>query len=163
MNDELLVMKKKIISMPNILLAISMIIILILRIYIFEIVKVSGDSMYPTLKDGQLIFLWKPISTLSRGDIVVFTSPDETELIKRVIGLPGENIEIENGIVYIENIEMDEKYQFDSTPPDSISEILISTDSVFVMGDNRNFSEDSRKFGTIPYQLIKGKLIFVIG
>lgn len=116
--------------------------------------------MHPTLNDGQLIFIWKMSYTPLRGDIVVFESPDGTELVKRVVGLQGETIQIIEGVLYINNQKSDEKIQYNTPSSESMAPVTIPLGSVFVMGDNRKFSTDSRVFGAIPYQMIKGKMIF---
>lgn len=132
----------------------------LLRLFVFEFVNISGKSMCPTLNNGQVIIIYKADNTPSRGDIVVFDSPDGIELVKRVIGLPGETIKIAGGIVYINGEKIDEQYQYPTS--ESLTETTIPKGSIFVLGDNRNHSSDSRVFGAISIDEIRGKMVFSI-
>ena len=153
----------------------------------FQNFRVEGQSMYPTLEDGQFIIVNKllyseidldklndfvPVIEAEegetrhifhgpeRGDIVVFNSPRESEedLIKRVIGLPGETVEIVNGQVFIDDFLLEEPY-IDGAWNDSRPKVLIPEGQYFVLGDNRNNSQDSRspQIGLIPEEMIIGK------
>lgn len=84
---------------------------LLLQLFVFELVNISGEWMLPTLKDGPVIIIYKVNYTPSRGDIVVFDSLDGIELVKRVIGLPDETIEIIKGNVYINGEMIEDEYQ----------------------------------------------------
>lgn len=115
--------------------------------------SIIGDSMYPTLENGQEIFVDRLRYILfspKRGDVIVFT-PDGNEnshfYVKRVIGLPGETVQIKDGRVYIDGELFEEDMQFYDLMEDAgIAEnvIVLSKDEYFVLGDNRNSSEDSR-------------------
>ena len=133
---------------------------IILRICVFEFVNISGESMSPTLKNGQLIIIYKVNYTPSRGDIVVFDSPDGVELVKRVIGLPGETIKIMDGNVYINGEKIEDEYQFLTS--ESLPETTIPDDSIYVLGDNRDHSSDSRVFGAVESDEIRGEMLFSI-
>lgn len=137
------------------------------RAYAFEPRRVQQTSMYPTLHDGDIIFLYKLDHTIRRGDIVVFNSPTSDEkLIKRIIGLPGETIGFENGNILVNNtrfIESGDKAETDygqpvgTVPPEALSGTRLGEDEYFVMGDNRDVSYDSRSFGPIKRYSILGK------
>lgn len=144
------------------LTAVVIIAILLCRIFVFEFINISGDSMYPTLQNNQLIFVWKPSYNPARGDIIVFYTPDNIELVKRVIGLPRETIEIKEGVVYINNKELEQKYQYPSPLQASMPAVTIPDDCIFVLGDNRDKSDDSRTFGAINMDKIKGKMLFIV-
>ena len=131
-----------------------------LRIFVFEFVNISGESMSPTLENGQLIVIYKVEYTPSRGDIVVFNSPDGKELVKRVIGLPGETLKIEDGIIYVNGESIADEYQFSTTA--SLPATTILDGSIFVLGDNRDHSSDSREFGSIKITDIRGKMTFCV-
>ncbi len=126
---------------------------------------VDGPSMEPTLQDAEHLFLNKFVYRFGppkRGDIVVFRPPrgGTKDFIKRVVGLPGETLEIRLGRVYINQQPIDEPY----VRKDVLSEyskITIPPGHVFVMGDNRPNSHDSRAFGTVPIDLIRGKAFVV--
>jgi signal peptidase I len=128
-------------------------------------VIVDGPSMEPTVYSGQLLLVSRvhyALGTPQRGDIVVFHSTNGTqELIKRVIGLPGETMEFRDGWVYINGRLEDEPYVYErcdvASCPNNIWQLGIG--EYFVMGDNRNFSTDSRSFGTIALESIVGKVL----
>ena len=120
-------------------------------------------SMAPTLEEGQRIFVSK-IAYIShgpeRGDIIVFKrspqNPNDIPLIKRVIGLPGEVIKIDSGIVYIDGYPLKEPYIL-SRPRYVLNELTIPDKNYFVLGDNRNSSKDSHEGWTVPEDNIIGK------
>jgi signal peptidase I len=131
-----------------------------------ERVVVDGMSMEATLYAGQLLLVsrfhyW--LSVPQRGDIVIFhlAANSERDFIKRVIGLPRETVELRAGQVYINGRMWHEPYVIESCDPtlcpDSIWQI--GADEYFVMGDNRNYSRDSRSFGAIPRTALVGKAI----
>lgn len=127
---------------------------------------VESDSMSPALKKGQTVYGFRLAylyEAPQRGDIVVFRSPeDDTLMIKRVIGVPGDVIEFVSGRVYINNEELKEPYARGVTLSDDEQDIYYVPDRcVFLMGDNREYSEDAR-YWERPYvtiAMIKAKLI----
>lgn len=135
--------------------------IISIRAFIVTPVMVSGNSMYPTLENGELLLLNKVGSTYKRNDIVVINYDNgivKEKLIKRVIGLPGEKIEYKNGMLYVnDEYVMD---PFASTTYDFSTNILgdiIPEDKYLVLGDNRGNSVDSRMIGLIDEDDIEGK------
>ena len=123
-------------------------------------VKVEGVSMEPTYYDGNILLVNR-LDNPDRGDIVTFKSQNRN-LIKRIIGVPGDIVKIENSIVYVNGKPLEEEYikepTFDSG--NASSEIKLAEDEYFVLGDNRNNSIDSRVFGVIYEKDIIGtKLI----
>ena len=127
-------------------------------------IEVIGKSMEPTLHSGQTLKAQKDISKIKRGDIIIFRFPKKNKvLIKRVIGLPGEKIRIENEKVFINDKVLDEPYikeQMNSSLDENLPvDFVIPVDAYYVMGDNRNNSNDSRSLGVIPIKSILGKLI----
>jgi signal peptidase I len=130
--------------------------------FVVSLGVISGDSMIPTLKDGRRYLVNKYIYRFTkpaRGDIVVLRGNDyrRMELVKRIIGLPGENIRISDGIVYINNESLSEPYIQRRAGPD-IAPYILGRDNYFVMGDNRAESEDSRHFGSVASQNVEGKI-----
>ncbi|MCM8804291.1 MAG: signal peptidase I [Candidatus Omnitrophica bacterium] len=132
--------------------------------YIFGIkqvkfLKIISSSMEPTLSIGDKVISVK-IEKIRRKDIVAFYPPKGKKeiLIKRVIGLPEEKIKIENGYIYINGEKIEEPY-IKEKPIYSIEEIKIPSDSYFLLGDNRNESEDSSIFGPISKENLIGKII----
>lgn len=144
-----------VISMLSLLLIIG-------RIFIFTPYQVSGLSMSPTLGDGDKIVVTSE-EGYQKGDIVVFTSPikpDDT-YIKRVVGVPGDTIEIKEGKVFVngEKIDSLEGYGVTEALRDTGElETYVPTGQLYVLGDNRENSMDSRVFGTIKSSTVKGKL-----
>lgn len=144
---------------PYIVIIITVILI---RSFLVTPIKVDGDSMYDTLKDGELMILNKIDKTLNgidRYDIVVFNYEGE-KLIKRVIGLPGEIISCENGKIYINGKSLGDKYGSNETS--DFKQMKIPKGEYYVLGDNRNISKDSRYIGTIKDKDIKGTTSLII-
>ena len=136
---------------------VILIVVVLIRIFIVTPIIVDGDSMSPTLTDGEMMLLNK-LGSIERNDIVVINN-EEGYIIKRVIALPGESIECRDGVIYIN----DEKYDdnFASKTDDFVKQFL-NDDEYFVMGDNRLVSMDSRIFGAVTKEEILGTTNFVI-
>ena len=127
-------------------------------------VRVDGFSMRPTLDDGEFVLVSKlnyKLSNVQRGDIIVFHYPmdPEQELIKRVIGLPGDRIEVDKGIVYVNGQALEEPYI--AAPPAYSSQWNVPEDRLFVLGDNRNDSSDSHSWGFLPFENVVGKAVLI--
>ncbi len=143
-------------------------VILFLMIYIVSVTQVVGSSMSPTLSDGEVLILNKfnyRIFDVKRGDIISLDYEDTKYLIKRIIGLPGETVEIKNNELYINNTLYEEDYLPDDLvyPDFSLSDLgysVIPDDMYLVLGDNREDSLDSREIGLIKKEEINGKIIF---
>lgn len=127
-------------------------------------VRVDGFSMRPTLEDGEFVlvsklsYVW---SDVERGDIVVFhfpLNPDE-ELIKRVIGLPGDRVKVQDGQVFVNEQALNEPY-IAQTPYYS-GEWTVEDGFLFVLGDNRNNSNDSKDWGFLPAENVVGKAVLI--
>jgi signal peptidase I len=137
-------------------------------VFVVQPVKVEGTSMQPRLENDERIFVNKFIynfDPIKRGDIVVFWFPDDPSksFIKRVIGLPGETIRIDQrGQLYINGHPMDEPYLSPERNryPRPIPDTYIKPHYYFVMGDNRDASNDSRSWGLVPEKYIYGKAMF---
>ncbi|KNF09364.1 signal peptidase I [Gottschalkia purinilytica] len=144
-------------------ITISIVVGLFVRMFLFNNTKVSGQSMYPTLYDNDRLFTNKLAYSLGepkRGDIVVLDAPTEPgkRYIKRVVGISGDKIEIKDGKVYVNNNELKEKYIKKGVQTYSEQNIWeVPKGHVFVLGDNRLASEDSRMLGTVPINSIKEK------
>ena len=153
-------------------LAFSVLIAVVLIVFIYQPVKVEGTSMTPTLSDQERIFINKftyrfGLGSIERGDTVVFWFPGDLtkSYIKRVIGVPGDRIRIEEGQVYVNGKGLVE----DFIPPenrDYVSwregeEQVVPPGKYFVLGDHRNSSSDSRMWGYVPRENIYAKAVFV--
>lgn len=140
---------------------------LLLRAFCFEIILVDGDSMMPTLITNERIGVEK-ISRYTalpeRGDIIITRYPDmDGTFVKRTIGLPGETVEIRDSTVYINGVPLQEDY-VTSEPYADMEPVLVPEDHVFVMGDNRAHSMDSRAsyIGPVSRDAIIGHGVFVL-
>lgn len=127
-------------------------------------VRVDGLSMNPTLQHGEYILVSKlsyKTGTPQRGDIIVFRLPldPKQDLIKRVIGLPGETISIHDGQVKINGFVLEEPYIAQSPVYDG--EWTVGEEQLFVLGDNRNDSKDSHQWGLLPLENVLGKAIVI--
>jgi len=147
---------------------------ILIVVFVVQPVRVEGQSMMPKLHDQDRIFVNKFIypmrewlgdkEPIKRGDIVVLLFPDDPSksYIKRVVGLPGEEINVENGRLYVNGVQIDEAYlDPEFLSQDSMSgPMRVKDHHYFVMGDNRRNSSDSRYWGLVPEKYIYGKAIF---
>lgn len=139
----------------------AVLIAFLINFFLAQATQVHGQSMEPTLHSDQRLVVEKVSYRLHgprRGDVIVLKSPRQSSelLIKRVIGLPGETVEIRQGRVYINGGEWDEPYLERSTGG-NWGPIIVPPLHVFVLGDNRSFSNDSRAFGMVPIENIVGR------
>ncbi|HEX8466118.1 MAG TPA: signal peptidase I [Abditibacterium sp.] len=142
----------------------------LLRLLAFEGVLITSGSMQPTLYKGDYTLVDHRAAirgSWSRGDIVVFKPPagwsgsDET-LVKRVIGLPGETVTVAGPQVWIGNSLLRESYLDEGADPDPVKTFKLAPNQFFVMGDNRNNSDDSRNNGPISESDIKGRALYLL-
>jgi signal peptidase I len=148
----------------DLLIAIGLALVII--VFLYQPVKVEGTSMAPLLSDQERIFINKFVyrfEPIQRGDVVVFWYPldHSKSFIKRVVGLPGELVEIRQGTVYVNGKIVPEPY----VPPQyedlsDFAQVRVPKDSYFVMGDHRISSNDSRVFGSVGSQFIYGRAVF---
>ena len=147
-------------------LTAAVVIALVLRFFVFEFIRVDGESMMPTLLDEEYVFMEKVtywFSEPQRGDIIICSYPNRTDTyVKRVIGIEGDVIEVSGGILYIDG-EPHKDY-FQGAMNNELSPVTVPEDHVFVMGDNRNASMDSTNssIGPLPYSMVQGKALFII-
>ena len=152
-------------------IVVALILAWIIRSFIIEPFVVEGASMDPTFSTGQYLIVDRisyRFETPKRGDVIVFQYPNDPRLdyIKRIIGLPGEEISINNGVTTIKNSEMpngftlDESYVTESHKSyTNVTSLKLGPTQYFVMGDNRAFSSDSRAWGPLDSSLIIGRPI----
>lgn len=147
---------------------VALVIVLILTSIIKPTI-VKESSMEPTLFENHYLIVNKlayKMGEAERGDIIVFESVLETEegdkklLIKRIVGLPGETVTVADGEVYIDGQLLEENYLKDGITPGEITDCKIPEGQLFVMGDNRVVSIDSRELGCISEDTVMGKAVF---
>lgn len=159
---------------------LAIVVIVPIRVFLFQPFFVQGASMEPTFEDGQYLivnelgyketdlkfFKVDSFKELKRGDVIVFRYPHNPSqfFIKRIIGLPGERIKIDKGVAYIyneehpEGLKLDETYLPSGLTTKGENDYQIRDDEYFVMGDNRNHSSDSRVWGPIKTSHVVGKV-----
>jgi signal peptidase I len=150
-------------------LGMSLVIAAILVVFIYQPVKVEGTSMMPALTDQERIFINKftyrfGIGDIERGDMVVFSFPHDPgkSYIKRVIGLPGDVVEIDRGTVIVNGRPLEEPYvPAEFRDHQSMDRRKIPPGQFYVLGDHRSSSNDSRSWGTVERESIYGKAVFV--
>ena len=172
-------------------IVIAVILALFVRMWVVQAFKIPTGSMENNLLIGDHLLVNKfifgptplaagravlPVRSIRRGDIIVFKYPDEPDrdFIKRVIGLPGETIELRNKKVYVNQQAIDEPYVHFLTPPSTdyqevtssdvrerFGPVTVPADHYFVMGDNRDNSQDSRYWGFLPRGYVKGKALLI--
>ncbi|MHB1653105.1 MAG: signal peptidase I [Desulfitobacteriaceae bacterium] len=138
-----------------------------LRTFVVEARVIPTGSMLPTiqLQDRIIVdkFFFKRFDEIRPGDIIVFRPPPKAhateDFIKRVIGLPGDKIEIRNHITYVNGRALDEPYILEKSKQ-NYGPVVVPEGSLFVMGDNRNNSDDSRIWGFLPVQNVTGRALF---
>ena len=166
-------------------IVVAVILALFIRTWVFQAFKIPTGSMEQNLLIGDHLLVNKfvfspsatsierallPIGEVSRGDILVFKYPEEPErdFIKRVVGLPGERLEVRDKTVYINDTKLDEPYLGDRNATsfpgavaldrrDNFGPVAIPSRHYFMMGDNRDNSQDSRFWGALPHEYLKGK------
>ena len=172
-------------------LVVAVILALFVRTFAFQAFKIPTGSMEPNLLVGDHLLVNKfifaptlsgvenallPMRAVERGDVLVFKFPEEPDrdFIKRVIGLPGETLELRNQTIYINGAPLMEPYAHYQLPPDPPSgpgetgdvrrrygPVTIPAGHFFMMGDNRDDSQDSRYWGFLPATYIKGRALFI--
>ena len=141
---------------------------LTIRSFIAEPIRVDGDSMVPTLVHNEDMFVEKMSYWFSdplRGDIVICFYPGYTEsCVKRVVGLPGDTVSVQGGVFYINGNPLDESAYWTGEIIGDMDPVTVGKREVFVVGDNRNGSKDSRNpsVGCIPYAKVVGRVVAVV-
>ncbi len=152
----------------------AVVVALLIKTFVVQAFRIPSDSMVPTLLDGDRVLVNKlsyDAHDINRGDVVVFERPpglpaspdDPDDLIKRVIGLPGERIEARDGIVIVDGRELREPYLAEPASTFNLdAPIVVPEDHVLVLGDNRTNSTDGRSFGPIPIDSVVGRAFMIM-
>lgn len=154
-------------------LVIAGAIFVVIYAFLFRPYQVTGHSMDPTFADGEYVLtnlISLRLGSLSRGDIVVFVAPPDKEkdYIKRIIGIPGDRVSVNGGSVYLNGEKLDQGAFLPSDVRTNGgnylgegNEVVVPQDQYFVMGDNREFSSDSREWGFVTKNAVIGKSFLV--
>jgi signal peptidase I len=150
-------------------LMLSILIAVLVILFLYRPVKVEGTSMMPSLYDQERLFINQfsykfGLGQIQRGDTVVFLFPEDPtkSYIKRVIGLPGDRVAVENGSVFVNGKKLVENYVPAAYRDDrTYAPTVVPPDDYFVLGDHRSSSNDSRAWGFVPRNYIYGKAVFV--
>lgn len=142
-----------------------MLVIVLVRCYVFSFIRVQGPSMMDTLNEGQLVMVDKTffkMHTPKPGLIVICRYPgSEESYVKRIVALEGDVVEIKEGVTYVNGVPRDEGY-VDYRDYKDFGPYIVEENCVFVMGDNRANSHDSRAEGAIPEDMIVGRVFAVL-
>lgn len=139
---------------------IIVVVVVLIRIFIITPVRVEGSSMKETLSNGDVLLLYK-LGKYNRYDVVVLNElADDEIIIKRIIGMPNETVEIKDNKIYVNDEAIEDDYAYGETS--DFDKITLGEDEYFLLGDNRLISKDSRYFGAINKKDIMGKTIFRI-
>ncbi|MGI6103337.1 MAG: signal peptidase I [Patescibacteria group bacterium] len=144
-------------------LVVLVVLALLVHLFVATVFRISGESMVPNFEDGQFVLVDRLsylIGPYQRGDVVVIEFPGDPEkrkFIKRIIGLPGDTVKISQGKVYVNGALLPEPYLPDYLYTEPELEKVVRADELFVVGDNRPNSNDSRFFGPVPHDNVIGK------
>jgi signal peptidase I len=149
-----------------VIVAAAFAIALLVQAFIVKPFTIHQVSMRPTLEEGDRILLNRLVYHFrapARGDIIVFHSPinDNEDLVKRIVGVAGDRVAVTGGKLYVNSVAQNEPYLLEQDFSGEMAETLVPTGEVFVMGDNRNDSGDSRLFGPISTTSIIGSAFVV--
>lgn len=143
-------------------LAVLIALIASVLFFFLGVSRVQGNSMYPTYKDGEIVWYFRNFQEYSRGDVIMLRMPGGESYIKRITAVPGDMVDVDGGKLYVNGRAVNEPYADGETyrKEDGIMvyPYKLPKGKYFVMGDNRTVSEDSRNFGPVSSVQIKGKI-----
>lgn len=141
-------------------IALFFVLLLASRTFLFQPFIISGNSMSPAYTDGNYVFVTRGKATYARGDVVVFINPIKHDFyVQRLIGLPGEKVEIRDGTIFIDGRPLVEQYKTEESS-ETFEPVELGSTEYYVLGDRRNHANDSRLLGPIPESEIVGKIFY---
>jgi len=143
-------------------LCIGVAAVLCLHSFVVQISVVRGQSMAPSLRDGDRVVVDRvtySLSEISRFDVVILRCPKDRSLdfVKRIVGLPGDRVRMESGVLTVNGVHVDERFAHHADK-DEVLDTVVPFGKVFVLGDNRPISCDSRSFGMVDIDDLRGKV-----
>jgi len=166
--DSVSALRREIFSWVRMIVGVVVVVTLIQR-FVFMSAEVHGRSMHPTLEDGERVILWSLLYSPSHSDIIIMEHTTGENYVKRVIGIPGDQVVFQNGNLYLNGVLVNEPYILDAlaTGNFTLEEVCQFSDCdtipnhyFLVLGDNRGNSEDSRSFGLVHQSQIQGRVIW---
>lgn len=151
----------------GVVMLVALLVAFAIRTFVVQTYFIPSSSMAPTLEVGDRLMVYKfafLLGQVDRGDLVVFNRPPSAEnsqlkdFVKRVVALPGEQVQAINGVVYVDNLPLPEEYLTGDSPTADFGPVDVPKGQIFVMGDNRSNSRDSRSFGAIDVDLLVGEV-----
>lgn len=146
-------------------LTITIVILVVFRILV-GMSPIQGDSMYPTLHHKDTVFYNRLEKTYVRGDIVAIAMPGDEMYVKRVVAVAGDTVNLDSGKLYVNGKEQKEPWAYGDTYPlkrGVVFPVVVNQGEIFVLGDNREISDDSREFGSINIEDTEGRLLWYLG
>lgn len=146
------------------LLITCVVVLILLFTLVIGIATVSGMSMYPTLNDRQIVLYFRLQRDYSRGDVISVRMPNGEYLVKRVIAVAGDTVDLRGGVIYVNGAAEDGAYPIADTQPQKQSiefPMTIEEGKIFILGDNREVSIDSRTYGQFAVSQTRGRLLFI--
>lgn len=162
--------KKKEMRIQRLIVVVQLLAIIVVVGVLFHLVMgmstVSGSSMYPTLHDKDMVIYRRHNVEYKLGDVVAIKRPEGEDYVKRIIAVPGDTVNLQNGSVYVngEKVEIEGTLGRTEEKSDEVTfPLTVGDKEYFVLGDNREISKDSREIGTIKADDIKGKIVWYLG
>ncbi len=145
----------------------ALLIALLVRSFLFQVFSIPSESMVPTLQPGDRVLVNRLDDDPSRGEVVVFRRPDtwagqHNDIIKRVIATGGETVEGRDGDVFVDGVPLDESYLAEGIVTADFGPATVPEGEIWVMGDNRPSSSDSRTNGSVPLDRVVGRAVLMI-
>ena len=155
----------------GVVIVVALVAALAIRTFAVQTYFIPSNSMAPTLEVGDRLMVYKlafRVGQVDRGDLVVFNRPESIknsqlkDFVKRVVALPGEQVQAINGVVYVDNLPLLEEYLTGDSPTTDFDPVDVPKGQCFVLGDNRSISRDSRSFGRFDGDLLVGEVFLRI-
>ena len=146
---------------------VLIVLIMVLFYALMGISTVQGNSMYPILHSGEKVVYNQRVGDYKAGDVIVLKRPDGEEFVKRIVAVAGDTVNIQNGKLYVNGAEEKQEGTLGETLTEENNQVsyplTVGDDQIFVLGDNREVSDDSRAFGVVDMDDVKGRIVWYMG